>query len=141
MKGQQAAELDHFCDCSFEKLQIKRASLVNLPACVRSMDLTSLKIENAPLVKLPDGILSLKRLEELSFKHTALPFLPEEINQLKSLRRLDLRGTEINSLPEGLDHLEKIDLRFTKINKSDQKAIRNQYPQVKIFFSSPCNCK
>lgn len=141
LKGQEAAELDHFCDCSFEKLRIKSASLVNLPACLRSRELTSLKIENATLVKVPEGILSLEGLKELSFKHTGLPFLPEEINQLRSLRRLDLRGTEINFLPEGLDHLEKIDLRFTKINKLDQKAIRDQYPQVKIFFSSPCNCK
>jgi Leucine-rich repeat (LRR) protein len=105
------------------------------------MGLISLKIENAQLVKLPEGIMHFKELEELSFKHTGLPYLPEGINQLKALRRLDLRGTNINSLPKGLDHLERIDLRMTDLRKADQTAIRDQYPTIKIFFSPPCNCK
>jgi len=140
LKGREAVDLDDFCNCSFEKLHIRKASLVNLPTCLKNLELTSLTIENASLVKLPEGILILKGLEELSLKNTGLPFLPAEIHQLKSLRRLDLRGTEINFLPSGLEHLEKIDLRFTKINKTEQEKIRNQYPHVKIFFSSPCNC-
>ncbi len=97
-------------------------------------------IEQLDLAVFPKGILEIEGLQELSLKHTGLAFLPEETSQLKSLKTLDLRGTNISSLPEGLEHLEIIDLRLTDINKADQDAIRNQYPQTKIFFSSPCNC-
>ncbi|MGB6035438.1 MAG: hypothetical protein WBG42_04160 [Cryomorphaceae bacterium] len=113
---------------------------IDLPLCMVKEEMISLKIEHTALAVFPEGILKLKGLEELSLKHTGLAFLPQEISQLKSLKTLDLRGSNLNSLPEGLEHLEKIDLRLTEINKSDQEAIRSQYPTIKIFFSSPCNC-
>lgn len=140
LNGKEAAGLEKYCECSFEKLQLKKSAFIDLPRCMAKEELISLKIEHVALVVFPEGILKLKSLEELSLKHTGLSFLPKEISQLKSLRTLDLRGTNISSLPEGLKHLEKIDLRLTDINKADQEVIRNQYPQTKIFFSSPCNC-
>jgi Leucine-rich repeat (LRR) protein len=141
LKGNEAAELEKYCECSFEDLRLKNAAFIDLPPCMVKEELISLKIEHTPLAVFPKGVLLLKSLEELSLKHTGLSFLPGEISQLKSLKKLDLRGTNISFLPEGLEHLEKIDLRLTDINKADQEAIRSRYPQVKIFFSSPCNCK
>ena len=133
--------MEKYCECSFENLQLKKTAFIDLPPCMVKEELISLKIEHTLLAVFPEGILMLKGLKELSLKHTGLSFLPGEISQLKSLKTLDLRGTNISSLPEGLEHLEKIDLRLTDINKADQEAIRSRYPQVKIFFSSPCNYK
>lgn len=79
-------------------------------------------------------------IEKLSLEHTHLSQLPKEIAQLSFLKELDLKGTSITSLPDGLGHLEKIDLRFIEISKAQQKVIRKQYPELKIYFSSPCNC-
>jgi Leucine-rich repeat (LRR) protein len=140
VKGDEVIGLRDYCDCSFESLAIKKAIFTDLPECFADKTMNSLHIERLDLAVFPKGILKLKGLKELSFKHTGLSFLPNEISQLKSLRSLDLRGTNINALPEGLDHLKRIDFRMTELNRADQKAIRTQYPQLKIYFSSPCNC-
>jgi len=140
LKGEEVGQLEAYCDCSLERLELKKALFIDFPACFENREVSSLSVENIDLAGFPRGILKLRDLQELSFKNTGLSFLPKGIARLRSLRTLDLRGTDINALPEGLDHLEKIDLRLTEINKSDQEAIRAQYPQTKIFFSSPCNC-
>jgi adenylate cyclase len=140
LKGEDIFDLSDYCDCTFDELKIKNAIISELPKCFEEKEINSLVLENIQPTTFPKGISELTSLTLLSFKNTELAFLPNEIAELKSLRELDLRGTRISHLPEGLDHLKKIDLRLTELNKAEQEAIRSQYPNTKIYFSSPCNC-
>jgi len=140
LKGEDASDLSDFCDCNFDELKVKNAILFDFPKCFAGKKINSLVLENIQPATFPNGITKLEEVKLLSFKNTALTFLPNEVAELQSLRELDLRGTQISRLPEGLDHLVKIDLRLTELNKAEQEAIRDQYPNIKIYFSSPCNC-
>lgn len=140
LKAEKILDLSNFCECTISQLKIKSGIFSDLPPCFEGKRIESLHLEKIRPATFPEGILKLKGLKELSFKQTDLVFLPNELSQLSSLKILDLRGTSISSLPEGLDHLHKIDLRLTELNKAEQEAIRDQYPNIRIYFSSPCNC-
>lgn len=140
LKGEKVKSLSDYCHCSIDRLEIRRAAFTHIPECFTDRPVSKLRIEHVDMTIFPEGLLELRSLEELSLKHSAISSLPEELGQLDALRRLDLRGTNISTLPKGLNHLKKIDLRLTEIKKSDQEAMRLQYPKTKIFFSSPCNC-
>ena len=140
LKGKEASDLSFYCECNFDELKVRNAILSELPSCFEGKKINSLVLENIHPGTFPKGISELEDLKLLSFKSTELAFLPNEVAELPSLRELDLRGTKISYLPEGLDHLVKIDLRLTELNKAEQESIRDQYPDIKIYFSSPCNC-
>jgi len=140
LRAEEIADLSYFCHCTIDQLKLKSGIFRDLPPCFEGKRIESLHLEKIRPATFPDGILKLEGLKELSFRQTDLAFLPNEVSRLSSLKILDLRGTSISSLPEGLDHLYKIDLRLTELNKAEQEAIRAQYPKVKIYFSSPCNC-
>ncbi|MEM9053485.1 MAG: hypothetical protein AAGC47_15630 [Bacteroidota bacterium] len=137
--AEAANSLEKYCGCTVNSLEFKKVLFSEIPNCLQE-SITKLKVEQVELSTFPDEILELKNLEELSLRHTNISFLPGALAELSVMKVLDLRGTSIVSLPDGLDHLERIDLRLTDINREDQNQIRSKYPEVKIFFSSPCNC-
>lgn len=141
--AEDISALSNLCDCSeMQALSFKNFRHMSLPACLAANDhLTAISFSKNPIQRLPEGIERLKQLQKLDISFTEIVYLPEHISELSSLKTLNLRGTQIVSLPDGLEHLEKIDMRMIDINRADQTAIREQYPSVKIYFSSPCQCE
>lgn len=133
-------KVNGLCVCEFQRLKVKNLSSFRFPHCLEYKTLTELSIVKTPLKDFPVGIASIQSLKKLSLRFTDIATLPEDIADLQNLEELDLRGTRVKSLPTGLNHLKKIDLRMVDLNKSQQESLRQQYPEVKIFFSSPCNC-
>ena len=123
-------------------LRFRRTHIRELPpGIVSATFLKSLNLAHTDITRFPRAVLKLRNLEELDLSFTGVSYLPAEIAQMKNLKILKLRGTHIAALPDGLDHLEKIDLQMNDLSREQQEALRCQYPQVKIYFSSPCNCK
>lgn len=143
MKAEDVSLLKDLCDCKdLKKITLKNVRQLSIPLCLSANEnLTEVSFSKNPIQRLPEGLEGLKHLEDLDISFTNIVYLPEYISELTSLKTLNLRGTQIVSLPEGLDHLEMIDMRIIDINGSDQEAIREQYPTVKIYFSSPCQCE
>lgn len=137
IKNEQVGSL---CPCEFERLKVKNRDNFELTECLQAKPLVVLSIVKTPLDHFPEGITAIKSLKKISLKFTGIAALPDDIANLQSLEELDLRGTEVKTLPSGLRHLKKIDLRMVDLSKNQQQALREQYPEIKIFFSSPCNC-
>jgi Leucine-rich repeat (LRR) protein len=135
--GEEAQAVRSICHCEFTGIKIKRSRNPRIPDCKSLKEVHLIKTE---LESFPLEILKHEGLEFLTMRFVGLTHLPHEIAELKSLRVLDLRGNGITSLPEGLDHLERIDLRLNDINRKEQEAMRARYPDVDLFFSSPCQC-
>jgi len=137
IKGEEAEGLSLICDCEFDKLKIRKSRAIELPDCISP---TEIQIIKTALPVFPEQILAYSQLENLSLRFTGLNHIPSEISNLNALVELDLRGNNIRELPPGLNHLKRIDLRFNEISREEQESIRTRYPDVNIYFSSPCNC-
>jgi Leucine-rich repeat (LRR) protein len=140
LKKKHAVPLLDYCECEFHELVVKNIKFSSLPKCLFKGGLKKLSLENTGLVKFPGELLKLLHLESLSLKSNSISTIPSELSRLTELKRLDLRQSSITSLPQSLGHVERIDLRNMDFSRGEQNAIREQYPNVKIFFSSPCNC-
>jgi Leucine-rich repeat (LRR) protein len=140
LKKNHNDRIENFCACDYLTLKVKKIAFSKLPPCLFRSDLRSLHFDGAVLDEFPEDILNVPELESLTIKNAELDGLPEELSKLRSLRYLDIRGTSVKALPDGLDHLKRIDMRNIDIDSERQKAIRHQYPETRIFFSSPCNC-
>ncbi len=142
VKTADLSGLSELCLCAEVKhLDFVKTSVVRLPDCFGKLaDLRSATFRKSALNRMPDDLYDMTALVELDLSFTALNILPRGILTLPNLKILNLRGTAITSLPDGLEHLEKIDMRMIEMNRNQQEAIRDQYPDLKIFFSSPCNC-
>lgn len=142
LKSESVTMLTSLCGCNdLKKISFKIVRQLSIPVCLSANEnLITISFSKNPIQRLPEGLEELKHLENLDISFTDVVYLPESIRALTSLKTLNLRGTQIVSLPEGLEHLEMIDMRMIDINRKDQDAIREQYPSVKIYFSSPCQC-
>lgn len=149
--GQDVSVLNELCSCNeLTKISFKDIGQLNIPICLSTdkecvctanANLTTLSFSKTAIQRLPAGIEEMKQLEELDISFTNIAYLPDYIVKLTGLQNLNLRGTKIVSLPEGLENLDTIDMRMIDLNRRDQEAIREQYPSVKIYFSSPCQCQ
>jgi Leucine-rich repeat (LRR) protein len=135
------SKLDKLCTCEeIEEVLLRKTSLVRLPGCLLEIPgLKKLNLAKSALRELP-SVEGDSQLEELDLSFTKISSLPESLGNLSNLKILKIRGTSITNLPAGLDHLEKIDMRMIDLNKTQQRELRAQYPNITIFFSSPCNC-
>lgn len=142
LKRVEEFEKIQWCECAdFTKVVFKKIHVSSIPLCLSANEnITSLSFSKTQIQRLPQGIENLTNLESLNLSFTKMVFLSEEIQKLTHLKFLNLRGTEITVLPPGLEHLETIDMRMIEMTGAEQELLRNQYPEVKIYFSSPCNC-
>lgn len=139
------------CECeNIRSLSFKKCSFIVLPVCLSAdkdcecavnSGIESLSFTKTNIQRLPEGLEKFENLRHLDLSFTDIVFLPDEIAGFYALKTLNLRGTGVVSLPDGLEHLEMIDMRMIDLNRDEQEAIYAQYPDVKIFFSSPCQCK
>lgn len=142
MKNVDINSVNAICDCeSVKSLSFKKGNYVALPDCASAnVVIESISFSKTKIQRLPTGLENFENLRHLDLSFTEIVFLPDEIANLYALRTLNLRGTKIVSLPDGLENLEMIDMRMIDLNREAQEAIRAQYPEVKIYFSSPCKC-
>lgn len=135
--------LGSICNCdNIRSLSFKKCSYVALPVCRLANDgIESISFSKTNIQRLPDGLQNFVNLQDLDLSFTNIVFLPDDFYQFYALKTLNLRGTAIVSLPDGLENLEMIDMRMIDLSRDEQDAIYAQYPEVKIFFSSPCQCK
>ncbi len=142
-KNSDLKHVEEICDCeNLKSLSFKKCEFVELPVCLSlTSQLKTISFTKTNIQRLPNEIFEFQELQNLDLSFTNIVFLPENLYELSALKTLNLRGTEIASLPEGLEFLESIDMRMIDLNRSDQETIFAQYPEVKIFFSSPCQCK
>lgn len=142
VKKSDITNLSAICDCEIiEHLDFKKTTVVRLPNCFGNLDkLKTATFRKSALNRLPEDLYGMASLEELDLSFTDFAILPQGILTIPNLKVLNLRGTTITSLPNGLEHLQKIDMRLIEMNKNQQEAIRDQYPKLNIYFSSPCSC-
>ena len=137
------SDLQEISRCGgLRQISFKNCEINTLPECLLEItNLESLDLSKTHIDRFPEDILSMTKLKSLDLSFTPIYFLPPTLSELKNLETLNLRGTEISVLPPGLDHLKKIDMRMIEMSRKEQEDLRAQYPEVKIYFSSPCNCK
>ncbi|NEN23026.1 hypothetical protein G3O08_05870 [Cryomorpha ignava] len=151
IKNTDLNNLGAICSCeNIRSLSFKKCNFVALPECVSTTKecectanggVESISFSKANIQRLPEGLENFNNLQNLDLSFTDIVFLPEDLYQFYELKTLNLRGTGIVSLPDGLENLEMIDMRMIDLSRDDQEAIYAQYPEVKIYFSSPCQCK
>lgn len=142
VKKSDLSNLSAICDCeTIEHLDFKKTPVVRLPDCFGDLDkLKTATFRKSALNRLPEDLYGMASLEALDLSFTDFAILPRGILTIPNLKILNLRGTSITSLPDGLEHLQKIDMRLIDMNKNQQEAIRERYPKLNIYFSSPCSC-
>lgn len=125
---------------------------------------TNLILRKQKLQKFPLEILSLKNLERLDISRNYIKELPIEISQLKRLHYLNVAQNFLSSLPaemssmvldtlilwdnsirefdesfKNLD-LNYLDIRAIQMTRSEQKRIKQIFPNTRIRKDHPCNC-
>lgn len=142
LKPKEWVHTEQLCACGgILSLSMKKSKLLKLPECFADIQgMRSLDLSKSALVSFPMAITQMYELEHISIANTGINFLPDEIADLPNLQTLDLRGTGIEALPHGLDHLKTIDMRLIMLSKLEQDELRDRFPNVQIFFSSPCHC-
>lgn len=125
---------------------------------------TNLILRKQKLQKFPLEILSLKNLERLDISRNYIKELPIEISQLKRLHYLNVAQNLLSSLPaemssmvldtlilwdnsirefdesfKNLD-LNYLDIRAIQMTRSEQKRIKQIFPNTRIRKDHPCNC-
>ncbi len=142
VKPKSGIALEAVCECfDVLHLRLRKYPINFLPPCFSKLqNLRSLDLSKTYLVRFPQEIFEMYDLEVLSLAFTEIGYLPEDLWRLTHLKKLDLRGTSIKVLPEGLEYIEMIDFRLCELNREEQDFIRAQYPNIQIYFSSPCHC-
>ncbi len=80
--------------------------------------LTSLKLRDNGIGKIPNSIVSLNSLNYLDLSHNIIDKLPESIGNLKSLEHLNLRYNNLSEIPNSiglLRFLKTLDLKHNKL--------------------------
>ncbi len=71
---------------------------------------TELRIEQAPLLVIPDDLSSLGELRLLALRNSHLAHVPEALGTLTQLTNLQLGGNPFSALPQAVCRLEHLDL-------------------------------
>ena len=86
----------------------------------------------------------MRSLLVLKLDRNPLVALPEEIGQMQGLVSLDLWDTQIEDIPASmakLPNLKYMDLRSTKIYKSELPDLQKLLPNTEILVTNGCDCK
>ncbi|WP_336205700.1 leucine-rich repeat domain-containing protein [Nonomuraea sp. LPB2021202275-12-8] len=78
--------------------------------------LRELHLRGNALTGLPASVAALGELRVLDLRDNRLRALPESLARLPRLTHLDLRNNRLRELPAELPALEKLDLRWTKLD-------------------------
>ena len=129
---------------NLHELSLRKNKLTDVPDGISALrKLVILNISKNKITSLPSDIGALKHLRKFAAGQNELETLPEEMGELENLVILDIWSNNLAGLPLSLANLKKlkvIDMRVIQLNRERQKQIERLLPNVKIFFSSSCNC-
>ena len=116
---------DSFCQLHLNSLHLTEI-VKTFPSCPKKSSfsqspLTTLKIQNSPIKKLPQKIGYLSKLETLNLINNQLEEIPETIGNLSQLKSLNIALNNLVNIPESLgelSNLESLDISFNKIRDS-----------------------
>jgi leucine-rich repeat protein SHOC2 len=149
------------------RLQLTKKKYKVLPEEIRRFkNLNALDLGKNKLKELPEWLGELIYMQEFRAPQNKLGAMPAVVCQWPHLKRLDLHQNEITGLlpcmgeltevvsldlwsndledfPDelkGMTGLRFMDLRVIQFDQGEMTHISELFPQVKIFFSQPCNC-
>lgn len=149
------------------RLQLTKKKLKEVPPEIRQLkNLNALDLGRNKLRELPEWLGELAYMQEFRAPQNKFGQMPAVVCEWRHLKRLDMHQNEItgllpcmgeltevisldlwsNDLEEfpdelkGMVALRFMDLRVIQFDQKEMENISNLFPQVKIFFSQPCNC-
>lgn len=149
------------------RLQLTKKKYKTLPEEIRQFkNLNALDVGKNKLKELPAWLGELKYMQEFHAPQNKFREMPAVICQWPHLKRLDLHQNEITGLipcmgeltelfsldlwsndledfpdeVKGMTALRFMDLRVIQFDQGEMTRISELFPQVRIFFSQPCNC-
>lgn len=129
---------------NLEYLDLSKNKLDSVPVEIKSLKkLKVLKLAKNDFSSMPNVLYELKNLEILVISDNEIAFLSPAIQKMKSLKYLDLYRNNIYMVPEEMSQMKslvKMDLRGISLNVNQQAGVREVLPNVKVYFSPPCNC-
>lgn len=151
------------CFCLFVSAQ--GLTCYSIEEALQNKDsVTNLILKKQKLQKFPLEILNFKNLERLDISRNYIKELPTEISQLKRLHYLNAAQNLLSSLPAEMSsmvldtlilwdnsirefdesfknlNLKYLDLRAIQMTRSEQKRIKQIFPNTRIRKDHPCNC-
>ncbi|NBW37270.1 MAG: WGR domain-containing protein [Cytophagia bacterium] len=105
---------------SLLNIDADKIDLNSLLAEIKYDKLKYLEIYDCQITSLPDSIVSMKNLEQLSLRNNKLSDLPEKLKNLSALKYLSLEENNLTEMPEviqKLSKLESLDIYSNKISK------------------------
>ena len=104
-----------------KKLELSNCQITNIPdELIQLSDLVELSLPDNQLESIPKVIFRLERLKRLNLSKNEIDELPTEINNLKQLEHLTLSSNLLQSLPNSLielKNLRRLDLSYNQILK------------------------
>ncbi|KAJ0406722.1 hypothetical protein P43SY_004547 [Pythium insidiosum] len=109
-------------------------------------ELVELRLHHNKLVRLPEGLTSLVKLQRLDLSHNKLVRLPAKIGKLQALQRLDLSTNALIALPSSLAQCSRLDTLFLVKNPKlrelpdsllDSKSLRWLEIDKSCFLAMP----
>ncbi|KKN04154.1 hypothetical protein LCGC14_1100260 [marine sediment metagenome] len=100
------------------KIKLEEDPLITLPEYINQFSsLQSLILKNCSLYSLPDSIGSFKHLEILGLEGNNLKALTQSISDLSSLKYLNLKNNELKKIPYSLGKLSNLSYLNLESNK------------------------
>lgn len=93
--------------------------------------------------EMPAVVCQWPHLKRLDLHQNEIIGLLPCMGELKELISLDLWSNDLDAFPDeltGMEALRFMDLRVIQFDQKEMEKISALFPQVKIFFSQPCNC-
>lgn len=88
------------------------------------------------LTQVPEEIMNMTNLEELTLSFNKLESIPSSIKNLKNLKKLSLQFNNLKALPPEIYELQlhELDLRSNEFDLKTLLEIKNKMPRTKLIF-------
>jgi Leucine-rich repeat (LRR) protein len=130
---------------NLEVLELKKGKIETLPEGFAQLKkLRKLDLSGNDIQWFPEVLLEMHWLQELRLGKNPLQRIPDDIHRMESLGVLDLWSTQVTRLPVSVSEMKNLttlDLRMIEISREEQEYFQEQMPDVKFYFSEPCNCR
>lgn len=130
---------------NLEVLELKKGKIETLPeGFAKLKKLRKLDLSGNDIQWFPEVLLEMHWLQELRLGKNPLQRIPDDIHRMESLGVLDLWSTQVTRLPVSVSEMKNLttlDLRMIEISREEQEYFQEQMPEVKFYFSEPCNCR
>lgn len=124
-------------------LDLEKNELEDLSRLGEFTELVYLNVGKNKLINFPIAICQLRNIEELILNRNDFSYIPPCINYCQKLTTIDLWETPVTSLSsemQSIPSLKSIDFSGVRMNPTQQRILKEQFPKVKFIFDTPCDC-